>query len=123
MPATSADGLACTPTQEDPGGGCPATHLCLQSGCAERCELTTTAPIQANGVACPAYQGPGVSLCIVTIGPMEAPTDAACGIFCDDSSGMIPGCMGAACDGTCPNSLMCLQHPNPQAPVGLKLCQ
>jgi hypothetical protein len=87
--------------------------------------LTTTEPIQADGAACPNYQGPGVSLCITTLSAGEGmpPSAAACGVFCEDASGTVPGCQGAACDGTCPGTWSCNQHPNPQAPQGLKLCQ
>ncbi len=122
---TVVDGKACTRTQEDPTGGCGTGYLCLQSGCAEECNLTTTPPIQADQAACPLYNGPGVSLCLSSISTMQGqpPTAAACIITCEDSTGNTPGCTGAACDGTCPNALSCKQHPNPEAPAGLKVCQ
>jgi len=119
---TVADGLACTATQSDPTGGCPAGYGCLASGCAQACMLGTNG--QPNNAPCTGYTGPGYSQCFIALQDQSGKTTgAACGIFCADSTGQIPGCKNGACDGTCPNTLNCVQHPNPMAPQGVKICQ
>lgn len=127
--AGTADGLACTATQENPTGGCPTGYACLSTGagvpgnCAELCNLTTSEPIQANGEICTNYEGPGASICLTTLsaGAGQPPSGAACGVICADPTGQL--CPAGQCNDTCPNDWSCLQHPNPQAPAGLKLCQ
>ncbi len=122
MSSGVADGQACAASEADPTGGCPTGYACLQTGCAQLCELGQDG--NPTGAPCAGYEGPGVSLCIVTVQDQTgAGVAGACGIFCDDSTGSVPGCQGAACDGTCPNTLSCEQHPNPKAPAGLKICQ
>ncbi len=129
MPSGTADGTACTATQENPTGGCPTGFLCLSGGaglpgnCAESCNLTTSDPIQADGTVCTNYQGPGVSICLTTLsaGAGMPPAAAACGVICADPTGML--CPSGECNDTCPGTWSCDPHPNPQAPEGLKLCQ
>lgn len=126
MVVTSADGQACAPTMAEPTGGCPATHLCVNLKCSESCPLVPgqqpNDPMQPDNMTCTAYDGPGASVCLFGVSADgNPPYDAAiCGIFCEDTMGVIPGCANGACDGTCPSNLTC-QVPN-GAPAGIKAC-
>ncbi len=120
MAATSADGTACTASEEDPQGGCPAnSHACVGGNCMELCNLT--AEMEPDGMACTAYEGPGASACIFGLSANGMPpfAAAACGIFCGDTTGNVPSCQGGACDGTCPNDFTCQESGT----AGIKICQ
>ncbi len=119
MQATSADGTACMASQENPQGGCPTTHGCVGGKCMELCTLN--AQMQPDGTACSAYQGPGASACIFGLSNNGMPpfAAAACGIFCGDTTGMVPFCQDGSCDGTCPNTFTCQDSTT----AGVKICQ
>ena len=120
MPSNVADGQACTASQEDPQGGCPATHACVNSTCSQLCDLGADGnPTQA---VCPGYTGPGSSLCIAGLSATGQPpfAAAACGVVCGDTTGNVPGCMAGECDGSCPGTWTCTADA---AGAGIDVCQ
>lgn len=120
QPVGGTEGTACQATQENPSGGCAAGFLCLATSAGGAGQCFRDCSSDQN--SCSAYSGPGVSSCGISIQDQNMMTvGMACGVICNDTTGNVPGCMGAACDGTCPGSWSCVEQTGQNA--GISVCQ